>query len=67
MIAVCIATYNQEAFIAQAIESVLAQTCDEPVRVYIGDDTSTDGTAAVCKHYASLDNRIVYIRRKNNM
>ena len=67
MIAVCIATYNQEAFIAQAIESVLAQTCDEPMRVYIGDDTSTDGTAAVCEHYASLDNRIVYIRRKNNM
>ena len=67
MIAVCIATYNQEAFIAQAIESVLAQTCDEPMRVYIGDDASTDGTAAVCEHYASLDNRIVYIRRKNNM
>ena len=67
MIAVCIATYNQEAFIAQAIESVLAQTCDEPIRVYIGDDASTDGTAAVCEHYASLDNRIVYIRRKSNV
>lgn len=67
MIAVCIATYNQEAFIAQAIESVLAQTCDEPMRVYIGDDASTDGTAAVCEHYASLDKRIVYIRRKHNL
>lgn len=67
MIAVCIATYNQEAFIAQAIESVLAQTCDEPMRVYIGDDASTDGTAAVCEHYASLDKRVVYIRRKHNL
>ena len=67
MIAVCIATYDQEAFIAQAIESVLAQTCDEPMRVYIGDDASTDGTAAVCVHYASLDDRIVYIRRTHNL
>ena len=67
MIAVCIATYNQEAFIAQAIESVLAQTCDEPMCVYIGDDASTDGTAAVCEHYASLDDRIVYIRRTHNL
>ena len=67
MIAVCIATYDQEAFIAQAIESVLAQTCDEPMRVYIGDDASTDGTAAVCEHYASLDDRIVYIRRTHNL
>ena len=67
MIAVCIATYNQEAFIAQAIESVLAQQCDEPLRIYIGDDASTDGTAAVCEHYASLDNRVVYIQRKSNI
>ena len=67
MIAVCIATYNHEAFIAQAIESVLAQPCDEPLRVYIGDDASTDGTGAVCERYAAKDKRIVYIRREKNI
>lgn len=67
MIAVCIATYNHEAFIAQAIESVLAQKCDEPVRIYIGDDASTDGTQAICERYAALDERIIYIRREKNL
>ena len=67
MIAVCIVTYNQERFIAQAIESVQAQVCDEPVRIYIGDDASTDGTQAVCERYAAADSRIVYIRREHNL
>jgi len=67
MIAVCITTYNQEAFIAQAIESVLAQVCDEPLRLYIGDDASTDGTQAVCERFVATDARIVYIRREQNM
>lgn len=67
MIAVCIVTYNQEAYIAKAIESVLMQQCDEPIRIYIGDDASTDGTAAICKKYAQKDHRIVYIRRTQNM
>lgn len=66
MIAVCIATYNHEAFIAQAIESVLMQQCDEELRIYIGDDASTDGTAAVCKRYTA-DKRVVYVRREKNM
>ena len=67
MIAVCVATYNHEAFIAQAIDSVRAQICDEPIRIYIGDDASTDGTAAICAHYAAEDERIVYIRRDKNI
>ena len=67
MIAVCIATYNNEAFIARAIESVLIQVCEEPLCVYIGDDASTDGTQAICERYAAQDKRIVYIRRKQNL
>ena len=66
MIAVCIATYNHELFIAEAIESVLLQVCDEPMRVYIGDDASTDATETICEQYARQDERIVYIRRLQN-
>lgn len=67
MIAVCIATYNHQSFIAQAIESVLMQLCDEPIRIYIGDDASSDDTQAVCERYAAKDARIVYIRRPKNL
>ena len=67
MIAVCITTYNHEAFIAQAIESVLVQQCDEPIRIYIGDDSSVDNTQTICEHYAAKDKRIVYIRQEKNI
>lgn len=67
MIAVCIVTYNHESFIAQCIESVLEQVCDEPIRIYIGDDASTDSTSAICKQYATKDNRIAYFYREANM
>ena len=67
MIAVCITTYNHAPFIAQAIESVQAQVCNEPVRIYVGDDASTDGTETVCHRLAAQDDRIVYIRRSKNV
>ena len=54
MVGVCIVTYNQEQYIAQAIDSVLIQErCSETVRLYIGDDCSTDGTTSICREYAS--------------
>ena len=67
MIAVCIATYNHASFIAQAIESVQRQVCDEPLHIYIGDDASTDGTETLCRRYAAQDDRIVYVRRTHNL
>ena len=67
MIGVCITTYNHEAFIAQAIESAQKQVCAEPLRIYVGDDASTDGTQAICERYAAQDKRIVYIRRNKNL
>ncbi len=66
MIGVCIATYNQEKYIAQCIESVLMQVCQMPIRLYIGNDCSTDNTATICMQYASQHPNIqVYSREKN--
>jgi glycosyltransferase involved in cell wall biosynthesis len=45
-------TYNHEKFIAQAIESVLAQETDFTYRLKIGDDCSTDGAPAIIRSYA---------------
>ena len=67
MIAVCITTYNHASYIAQAIESVRAQVCDEPLRIYIGDDASTDGTPTICERYAAEDKRIINIRNEANL
>ena len=52
MIGVCIVTYNQEKYIAQAIESVLSQVdCGHKVVAYVGNDCSKDRTGEICHRY----------------
>lgn len=46
-VSVCMTTYNQERYIAQAVESVLAQQTTFPIEIVIGEDCSTDGTRAI--------------------
>jgi glycosyltransferase involved in cell wall biosynthesis len=46
-LSVAMITYNQERFIGQAIESVLAQRVNFDYEIVIGEDCSTDGTRAV--------------------
>lgn len=69
MIGVCIVTYNQDQFIAQAIESVLAQkNTGHEVRIYIGNDASTDRTSEVCQEYVKLyPESIVLINNAHNL
>ena len=64
MIGVCIVTYNEEKYIAECIDSALAQQCTEPVRVYVANDCSTDKTAEVCRSYGD---KIVFIDREKNL
>lgn len=69
MIGVCLVTYNQEPFISQAIESVLAQkNCPYPVRIYIGNDASSDNTGEICQEFAErYSDRICLINQKVNL
>lgn len=53
LISVIIPVYNGERYLAEAIESVLAQT-RSPDEIIIVDDGSTDDSAAVARRYASL-------------
>jgi len=66
-VAVCIVTYNQEKYIAQALNSVLAQKTNFEVTTFIGNDCSTDGTLALCLEYQKkYPERIRIITPKQN-
>ncbi|WP_199052847.1 glycosyltransferase [Aquitalea sp. ASV15] len=43
-VSVCIVTYNQQAYIEECLESVLAQQTDFSFEIIVGDDASTDLT-----------------------
>jgi glycosyltransferase involved in cell wall biosynthesis len=50
-VSVCITAYNHEAYIREAIDSVLAQKVNFPIEILIGEDCSTDGTRAIVQQY----------------
>ncbi len=58
------AAYNTEAYISQAIESVLAQTHAD-LEIIIVNDGSKDGTLKIVEAYAKKDPRIVVITQAN--
>lgn len=52
-VTVIIPCYNGERFLRPCLESVLQQRYDGPVEVLLGDDGSTDGSAAVAAAFGS--------------
>lgn len=52
MVSVIMIVYNQEKWVGEAIESVLAQEVDFPFEIVISDDCSSDRTAEICRAYA---------------
>ena len=67
-LSVAMITYNQERFIGQAIESVLAQRVNFDYEIIIGDDCSTDGTRALLTDFQRrYPERIMLILRPQNI
>ncbi len=56
---VLVRAYNHERFLAECLESILAQVVDFPVEIIVHDDASTDGTAAIVRAYAGRYPNIV--------
>ena len=57
MISVLLTSYNRERYIAESIESVLAQTCRD-FELIVTDNCSTDRSAAIAREYAKQDDRV---------
>jgi glycosyltransferase involved in cell wall biosynthesis len=67
LVDIAIVTYNQEKFIAQAIESVLSQQTDFNYRLVIGDDCSGDSTTDICRKFVKeYPGRILLINSEKN-
>ncbi|MGP3535453.1 glycosyltransferase [Microbacterium sp. RD1] len=65
-VSIVMAVFNDEATIAAALESCLAQTLAD-VEVICVDDASTDGTAAVIDSFRTRDPRVRVIRQERNL
>src|SRR5688572_10868700 len=57
--------YNGENYLAEAIDSILAQTFED-FELIISDNASTDRTQEICEAYAAKDGRIRYYRSEVN-
>lgn len=65
-VSVCIDVYNYERFLAQAIESILAQTFTD-IEIIIVDDCSQDKSFTIARKYAEKDSRILVFRNPSNL
>ena len=68
LVSVCVTAYNHAPYIAQALESILAQRTSFGVEIVVGDDCSGDGTAEIVSHYvAQYPDRVRLITGERNV
>lgn len=66
MLHILMSTYNGERYLAQQIESIIAQTYTDWC-LFIRDDGSKDGTKQILDAYAVKDKRITVLRDTENV
>ena len=67
MVTVCVVTYNQEKWIRQTLDSILAQQTEYSYEVIIGEDHGTDGTRAICQEYADKYDNVTLLPLIENL
>jgi hypothetical protein len=61
-VSVVIPAYNAEEYLAEALDSVIAQTYRD-IEIVVVDDGSSDGTSAILDRYRRLDDRMIVHRQ----
>ena len=67
IISACIISYNQQDYIAAAIEGALSQELIVPYEIVISDDYSTDNTPQIIAEFAKKDPRIRVLKHAKNV
>ena len=65
-LSVGVPVYNGEEYLAQALDSLLAQTYTD-FELIVSDNASTDGTEEICRERAAADPRVRYVRQPRNI
>ena len=65
LVSVVVPVYNGEQFLAESLESVLAQTHTN-LEVIVLDDASTDASATIGEEYAQRDGRVSFQQQPAN-
>lgn len=66
LVTIGVPAYNEETYIGEALESLLAQTYPN-LEIIVGDNGSTDRTEAIVKEFAAKDPRVVLVRHARNI
>ncbi|WP_300603224.1 glycosyltransferase family 2 protein [Niabella sp.] len=64
IVSVIMPVYNVEAFLGEAIQSVLNQRFKN-LELILVNDGSTDGSASICQTYLQIDPRVQFISQEN--
>jgi glycosyltransferase involved in cell wall biosynthesis len=64
-VSVAIPVYNGDNYLAEALDSILAQTYTD-FEIVISDNGSTDATESICRRYMAQDSRVKYFRTAVN-
>jgi len=66
LVSIGLIAYNEERFIRQTLESLLAQDFTD-FELIISDNASTDRTGEICREFAAKDPRVIYDRSPENI
>lgn len=63
-VSIILPVFNVEEYLKKCLESILNQTYTN-IEIIIINDGSTDRSYEICKKYASIDDRVVLLNKKN--
>lgn len=63
-ITVIVPVYNVENYLNKCLDSIITQTYKN-IEIIVVNDGSTDASGEICKEFAEIDHRIIYIEQEN--